>query len=203
MDPVKNAGVNDYTMSMPQQNEVQTMPEENYSSMPMVYDPTLEEKKESASSGLALKALGAIGLAGLAFWGGHAWGSKGAKLAEEAKDAAVKAKDAAVKAKDEAVKAKDAAVKAKDEALAKAKKLQDANDATREILEAKYTEGFWNKGKLRKESLEALGPKENEAKKVTEEVAEGAKKAEGEVKPEAKPETKADGAEKTEKKDGE
>ena len=196
MDPVKNAGVNDYTMSMPQQNEVQTMPEENYSSMPMVYDPTLEEKKESASSGLALKALGAIGLAGLAFWGGHAWGSKGAKLAEEAKDAAVKAKD-------EAVKAKDAAVKAKDEALAKAKKLQDANDATREILEAKYTEGFWNKGKLRKESLEALGPKENEAKKVTEEVAEGAKKAEGEVKPEAKPETKADGAEKTEKKDGE
>ena len=189
MDPVKNAGVNDYTMSMPQQNEVQTMPEENYSSMPMVYDPTLEEKKESASSGIALKALGAIGLAGLALWGGHAWGSKGAKLAEEAKDAAVKAKDEAVKAKDEA--------------LAKAKKLQDANDATREILETKYTEGFWNKGKLRKESLEALGPKENEAKKVTEEVAEGAKKAEGEVKPEAKPETKADGAEKTEKKDGE
>ncbi len=190
MDPIKNAGVNDYAMTMPpQQNDVQQVPEEDYSSMPMVYDPTMEEKKESASSGLALKALAAVGIAGLALWAGHSWGSKGAKLAEEAKDAAVKAKDEAVKAKDEA--------------LAKAKKLQDANDATREILETKYTDGFWNKGKLRKESLEALGPKENEAKKVTEEVSEGAKKAEGEVKPEAKPETKADGAEKTEKKDGE
>ena len=197
MDPIKNAGVNDYAMTMPpQQNDVQQVPEEDYSSMPMVYDPTMEEKKESASSGLALKALAAVGIAGLALWAGHSWGNKGAKLAEEAKDAAVKAKDEAVKAKDEAVKAKD-------EALARAKKLQDANDATREILETKYTDGFWNKGKLRKESLEALGPKENEAKKVTEEVAEGAKKAEGEVKPEAKPETKADCAEKTEKKDGE
>ena len=173
MDPVKNAGVNDYTMSMPQQNEVQTMPEENYSSMPMVYDPTLEEKKESASSGIALKALGGIGLAGLALWGGHAWGSRSLKTAKEAKDAAVKAKDEAVKAKDEA--------------LAKAKKLQDANDAAYEIADKGE---YYLKRNLRKDVKKALRPDEAEAKKIEEKVSEGAKKAEGEAK--------AEGAEKAE-----
>lgn len=166
MDPVKNAGVNDYTMSMPQQNEVQTMPEENYSSMPMVYDPTLEEKKESASSGIALKALGAIGLAGLALWGGHAWGSRSLKTAKEAKDAAVKAKD---------------------EALAKAKKLQDANDAAYEIADKGE---YYLKRNLRKDVKKALRPDEAEAKKIEEKVSEGAKKAEGKAK--------AEGAEKAE-----
>ena len=180
MDPIKNAGVNDYAMTMPQQNNVQQTPEEDYSSMPMVYDPAMEEKKESASSGLALKALGAVGIAGLAFWAGHSWGSKGAKLAKEAKEAAVKAKD-------EAVKAKDAAVKAKDEALAKAKKLQDANDAAYEIADKGE---YYLKRNLRKDVKKALRPDEAEAKKIEEKVSEGAKKAEGEAK--------AEGAEKAE-----
>ena len=66
MDPIKNNGAMDYTMTMPQQNNVQPTPEEDYSSMPMVYDPTMDEKKESAKSGIALKALAAVGIAGLA-----------------------------------------------------------------------------------------------------------------------------------------
>ena len=173
MDPIKNAGVNDYAMTMPQQNNVQQTPEEDYSSMPMVYDPAMEEKKESASSGLALKALGAVGIAGLAFWAGHSWGSKGAKLAKEAKEAAVKAKDEAVIAKDEA--------------LAKAKKLQDANDAAYEIADKGE---YYLKRNLRKDVKKALRPDEAEAKKIEEKVSEGAKKAEGEAK--------AEGAEKAE-----
>ena len=173
MDPIKNAGVNDYAMTMPQQNNVQQTPEEDYSSMPMVYDPAMEEKKESASSGLALKALGAVGIAGLAFWAGHSWGSKGTKLAKEAKEAAVKAKDEAVIAKDEA--------------LAKAKKLQDANDAAYEIADKGE---YYLKRNLRKDVKKALRPDEAEAKKIEEKVSEGAKKAEGEVK--------AEGAEKAE-----
>ena len=44
MDPIKNNGAMDYTMTMPQQNNVQPTPEEDYSSMPMVYDPEVEEK---------------------------------------------------------------------------------------------------------------------------------------------------------------
>lgn len=173
MDPIKNAGVNDYAMTMPQQNNVQQTPEEDYSSMPMVYDPAMEEKKESASSGLALKALGAVGIAGLALWAGHSWGSKGTKLAKEAKEAAVKAKDEAVIAKDEA--------------LAKAKKLQDANDAAYEIADKGE---YYLKRNLRKDVKKALRPDEAEAKKIEEKVSEGAKKAEGEAK--------AEGAEKAE-----
>ena len=79
MDPIKNNGAMDYTMTMPQQNNVQPTQEEDYSSMPMVYDPTMDEKKESAKSGVALKALAAIGIAGLAMWVGHYRGSKGVK----------------------------------------------------------------------------------------------------------------------------
>ena len=173
MDPIKNAGVNDYAMTMPQQNNVQQTPEEDYSSMPMVYDPAMEEKKESASSGLALKALGAVGIAGLALWAGHSWGSKGTKLAKEAKEAAVKAKYEAVIAKDEA--------------LAKAKKLQDANDAAYEIADKGE---YYLKRNLRKDVKKALRPDEAEAKKIEEKVSEGAKKAEGEAK--------AEGAEKAE-----
>ena len=146
MDPIKNNGAMDYTMTMPQQNNVQPTPEEDYSSMPMVYDPTMDEKKESAKSGIALKALAAVGIAGLAMWAGHSMGQKGVKAAKEAEDLAVKAKDEAVKAKDEA--------------LAKAKKLQEANDAAYEIADKKHTSIFDGK--------KALRPEEAEAKKVAE-----------------------------------
>ena len=118
----------DYTMTMPQQNNVQPTPEEDYSSMPMVYDPTMDEKKESAKSGIALKALAAVGIAGLAMWAGHSMGQKGVKAAKEAEDAAKKAMD---------------------EALAKAKKLQEANDAAYEIADKKHTGIFDGKKALR------------------------------------------------------
>ena len=139
MDPIKNNGAMDYTMTMPQQNNVQPTPEEDYSSMPMVYDPTMDEKKESAKSGIALKALAAVGIAGLAMWAGHSMGQKGVKAAKEAEDAAKKAMD---------------------EALAKAKKLQEANDAAYEIADKKHTGIFDGK--------KALRPDEAEAKKATE-----------------------------------
>ena len=151
MDPIKNNGAMDYTMTMPQQNNVQPTPEEDYSSMPMVYDPTMDEKKESAKSGIALKALAAVGIAGLAMWAGHSMGQKGVKAAKEAEDLAVKAKDEAVKAKDEA--------------LAKAKKLQEANDAAYEIADKGE---YYLKRNLRKDVKKALRPDEAEAKKATE-----------------------------------
>ena len=151
MDPIKNNGAMDYTMTMPQQNNVQPTPEEDYSSMTMVYDPTMDEKKESAKSGIALKALAAVGIAGLAMWAGHSMGQKGVKAAKEAEDLAVKAKDEAVKAKDEA--------------LAKAKKLQEANDAAYEIADKGE---YYLKRNLRKDVKKALRPDEAEAKKATE-----------------------------------
>lgn len=169
MDPIKNVGANDYAMTMTHPNNAQQIPEEDYSSMPMVYDPTMDEKKESASSGVALKALGAIALGGLALWAGHSWGCKSAKNIEEAKNAAIKAKD---------------------EALAKAKKLQDANDAAYEIADKKHMGILDRKKNLREDIKKALRPDEAEAKTTEEKIAEGVKKSDGNAK--------VEGAEKTE-----
>lgn len=160
MDPIKNNGAMDYTMTMPQQNNAQPTPEEDYSSMPMVYDPTMDEKKESAKSGIALKALAAVGIAGLAMWAGRSMGQKGVKAAKEAEDLAVKARD---------------------EALAKAKKLQEANDAAYEIADKKHTGIFDGKKALREDIKKALRPDEAEATKATEAAEKGAKEAEATV----------------------
>ena len=173
MDPIKNVGANDYAMTMPQQQNDAQVPQEDYSSMPMVYDPEMEDKKKAASSGLGMKALGAIAIAGLALWGGHAMGKKSAKGLEEAMETALKAKDDALKAKDDA--------------LAQAKKLKEANDAAYEIAENKHKGFFDGKKALREDIKKALRPDEAETKKVEEKAAktaeagtgEAAKKAEG------------------------
>lgn len=173
MDPIKNVGANDYAMTIPQQQNDAQVPQEDYSSMPMVYDPEMEDKKKAASSGLGMKALGAIAIAGLALWGGHAMGKKSAKGLEEAMETALKAKDDALKAKDDA--------------LAQAKKLKEANDAAYEIAENKHTGFFDGKKALREDIKKALRPDEAETKKVEEKAAktaeagtgEAAKKAEG------------------------
>lgn len=173
MDPIKNVGANDYAMTIPQQQNDAQVPQEDYSSMPMVYDPEMEDKKKAASSGLGMKALGAIAIAGLALWGGHAMGKKSAKGLEEAMETALKAKDDALKAKDDA--------------LAQAKKLKEANDAAYEIAENKHKGFFDGKKALREDIKKALRPDEAETKKVEEKAArtaeagtgEAAKKAEG------------------------
>lgn len=173
MDPIKNVGANDYAMTIPQQQNDAQVPQEDYSSMPMVYDPEMEDKKKAASSGLGMKALGAIAIAGLALWGGHAMGKKSAKGLEEAMETALKAKDDALKAKDDA--------------LAQAKKLKEANEAAYEIAENKHKGFFDGKKALREDIKKALRPDEAETKKVEEKAAktaeagtgEAAKKAEG------------------------
>lgn len=102
MEPIKSVGT-DYGMAAPQ---IQAQPEEDdYSSMPVVYDPSVEEKKASASSGAGMKALAAVAIAGLGLWGGHAWGAKSGKkaaaAAEEARDVLQKRIDDATKIADE------------------------------------------------------------------------------------------------------
>ena len=175
MDPIKNVGANDYAMTIPQQQNDVQVPQEDYSSMPMVYDPEMEDKKKAASSGLGMKALGAIAIAGLALWGGHAMGKKSAKGLEEAMETALKAKDDALKAKDDA--------------LAQAKKLKEANDAAYEIAENKHKGFFDGKKALREDIKKALRPDEAETKKVEEKATKTAEAGTGEV---AK---KAEGAE--------
>ena len=180
MDPIKNVGANDYAMTMPQQNNVQQTPEEDYSSMPMVYDPTMDEKKSSASSGLGMKALAAIAIAGLSMWAGHSLGKKnGAKIAKEAEEAAKKAEETAKKA------VEDAATKAA-EAVGKADKLQKANDAAYEIAENGHKKGVFNKAALREDIKKALRPNEAETKKAEESATNAVKETKGKAEEAAK-----------------
>ena len=61
MDPIKNAGAVDYAMTVPQnQNQVEGYGD--YSSMPMVYEPEVEQKKKASSNMLGMAALGAVAL---------------------------------------------------------------------------------------------------------------------------------------------
>ena len=68
MDPINNNGMNNYSVTVPQQqeNDVQ-VPEDDYSSMPMVYDPEAEEKKKAASNMTGLAALGTIAAVGIGY----------------------------------------------------------------------------------------------------------------------------------------
>ena len=93
MEPINNVGAVNYAMTVPQsENQVQGY--EDYSSMPMVYDPAMEEKSQAASNKTGLMALGAIALAGIGLGTGYLiWGKKKAgssevkELADDAKKA--------------------------------------------------------------------------------------------------------------------
>lgn len=141
MDPIKGAGTVDYAMTVPQnQNQVQGG-YEDYSTMPMVYDEAMEEKRQSASSGKGLMALGAAAIAGLALWGGRRWGAKDLKAAKEA--------------------VTDAEKTAK-EAVDKAKELQKRNDDAYKIVEDNKI--IWRKRDELKKTLKPEGEVKAEAK---------------------------------------
>ena len=104
MDPIKNNGAMDYTMTMPQQNNVQPTQEEDYSSMPMVYDPEVEEKKIASSNMLGMTALGLLAVGGMGY--GFYKGRQVSGLNKEISKLGAE-KETLGKAKEEAVKALD------------------------------------------------------------------------------------------------
>lgn len=165
MDPIQNNGMSNYAMTAPQQQNDIQVPQDDYSSMPMVYDPTMDEKKSSASSGLGMKALAAIAIAGLSMWAGHSIGSKGKKTANEAKDLAEKALA---------------------EAKAEASKLKEANDKAYEIADKEFTGILDRKKDLRKAVKNALRPNEAETKKAEETATNAAKETKGKAEEAAK-----------------
>lgn len=174
MDPIQNNGMSNYAMTVPQQqNDMQT-PQDDYSSMPMVYDSSMDDKKSLASSGAGMKALAALTIAGLALWGGHAWGSKGAK--DKIEKAINEAKAEADKAIKEAKSEADKAIK---EAKAEADKLKTANDKAYEIADKEYMGLLDRKKDLRKAIKEALRPNEAEVTKTEEAVTKATEDAAG------------------------
>ena len=157
MEPVNNVGMTNYPVTLPQS---QTQAYDDYSSMPMVYDPVAEEKKESASSGKGLMALGALALAGLAVYGGFRWGKSKA------------AKDVVKEAPEELAKIRDELAKQKDELA----RVQKNNDEAYKIAEEEPS--FWNPGlKKRCDRIKkALKPEEAKVENKADDVAQ---KAEG------------------------
>lgn len=67
MDPIKNTGAVDYAMTVPQNQAQDYGNYDDYSTMPMVYDPEIEDKKNASSNMLGMTALGILGVAGLAY----------------------------------------------------------------------------------------------------------------------------------------
>lgn len=178
MDPIQNNGMSNYAMTVPQQQNDMQIPQDDYSSMPMVYDPSMDDKKSSASSGAGMKALAALTIAGLALWGGHAWGSKGAKdkIEKAINEAKTEIKSEADKAIKEAKSEADKVIK---EAKAEADKLKTANDKAYEIADKEYTGILDRKRDLRKAVKEALRPNEAEVKKTEEAVTKATEDAAG------------------------
>ncbi len=163
MEPINNVGTMDYSMAMSQDNQPQVQNGyDNYSSMPMVYDPAMEEKSNAASSKTGLVALATLALAGIALYGGYKWGqSKAAKdgVKEGAKELADDAKKAF---EDQIAKLK----KEKEELQQCNTQLQKCNDEAAKIAEQKPN--FFNPGLERrcKRIQKALKPDGDDTKKV-------------------------------------
>lgn len=64
MEPIKNAGAVDYAIALPQnQNQIQEY--DDYASMPIAYDPEMEQKKKASSNMVGLTALGLLAAGGI------------------------------------------------------------------------------------------------------------------------------------------
>ena len=110
MDPINGVNAQNYAVAAPQGQNNQVQDTQDYSSMPMVYEPETEVKKKASSNMLGMTALGVLAIGGIAY--GVSKGKKVSGLKQEIAQLSAE-KEALGKAKEEALKAKEEAVKAK------------------------------------------------------------------------------------------
>ena len=110
MDPINGVNAQNYAVAAPQGQNNQVQDTQDYSSMPMVYEPETEVKKKASSNMLGMTALGVLAIGGIAY--GVSKGKKVNGLKQEIAQLSAE-KEALGKAKEEALKAKEEAVKAK------------------------------------------------------------------------------------------
>lgn len=179
MDSIKNTGVVDYAMAN-QKNQNQIQQYEDYSSMPMVYEPEVEHKQKSSSGMTGLAIAGVVGaVIGLGI--GKKWGGKDLKNIQLTADEAIKKYEAIKKEKDTLEKAKNEAEKA----------LNNYRDAD---LKTRFIRRFYPNYKLSEEEIAAKKAMRNSKT----EAAKATKEADNKVEKTA---DAAEKAEKTEKKD--
>ena len=102
MDPINGVNAQNYAVAAPQGQNNQVQDTQDYSSMPMVYEPETEEKKKASSNMLGMTALGALAIGGIAY--GVSKGRKVSGLKQEIAQLSAE-KESAEKLKDEATKA--------------------------------------------------------------------------------------------------
>lgn len=112
MDPINGVNAQNYAVAAPQGQNNQVQDTQDYSSMPMVYEPETEVKKKASSNMLGMTALGVLAIGGIAY--GVSKGKKVSGLKQEIAQLSAE-KEALGKAKEEALKAKEEAVKAKED----------------------------------------------------------------------------------------
>ena len=104
MPEVQNVGVADYAQYQPSQVANDTYASE-YGMQPEVYDENEAQMRAASKSRLGATLLSSAVIAGLALWGGHAWGKKSAAKELEKANDAVMNYDKAKKALEEIEKA--------------------------------------------------------------------------------------------------
>jgi len=78
MPEVQNIGAADYAQYQPSQYQAEDYATD-YSMQPEVYDENAAQMRAASKSRLGATLLSGAVIAGLALWGGHAWGKKSAK----------------------------------------------------------------------------------------------------------------------------
>lgn len=101
MEPINGVNAQNYAVAAPQGQNNQVQDTQDYSSMPMVYEPETEEKKKASSNMLGMTALGALAIGGIAY--GVSKGRKVSGLKQEIAQLSAE-KESAEKLKDEATK---------------------------------------------------------------------------------------------------
>lgn len=102
MDPINSVNTQNYAVAAPQGQNNQVQDTQDYSSMPMVYEPETEEKKKASSNMLGMTALGVLAIGGIAY--GVSKNKKVSGLKQEIAQLSAE-KESAEKLKDEATKA--------------------------------------------------------------------------------------------------
>lgn len=102
MEPINSVNTQNYAVAAPQGQNNQVQDTQDYSSMPMVYEPETEEKKKASSNMLGMTALGVLAIGGIAY--GVSKNKKVSGLKQEIAQLSAE-KESAEKLKDEATKA--------------------------------------------------------------------------------------------------
>ena len=147
MDPINGVNAQNYAVATPQKDNNQVQDSQDYSSMPMVYEPEIEEKKKASSNMLGMTALGIAAAVGITY--GAIKSKKVSGLKEEITQLKAE-KEIIEKTKDEAVKSLD--------------KQMTLDTKTRLIRLFKPEYGMTKEEKeIRKAALEAKAKAEKEA----------------------------------------